>query len=332
MAIQEGLWDCEYCGTTGIKGRHKICPTCQQRRQEGVTFYLPEDAEDVTEDEEHLQRAKAGADWICEYCSASNSNLDTVCHHCGQEREDTSVQQEVKEYGTDDIPNEGDEAPRRPPPPPEPESEPSKGFKRFIPFVAAGIGVLLLFCVVFYFLVIRTTETTATINNVSWERTIDVEELRTVTEEGKSIPPGGRKIREYQEQEEEEVKVGTEEYVCGKRDLGNGYFEDKICTRDVYETQYRNVTIYEYEIDKWVKDRTERKSGTDFDPAWPKVSYSSKERERGRHETYTLHCKDTTESKTYDINIPNENEWKQYEIGQKLDLKVNALGNATIVK
>ena len=43
MAIREGRWDCQYCGTTGIPGREKVCPNRARSRPEGTNIYLPDD-------------------------------------------------------------------------------------------------------------------------------------------------------------------------------------------------------------------------------------------------------------------------------------------------
>ena len=41
MAIREGRWDCQYCGTTGIPGREKVCPNCARSRPEGTKSICP---------------------------------------------------------------------------------------------------------------------------------------------------------------------------------------------------------------------------------------------------------------------------------------------------
>lgn len=49
--ILEGRWDCSYCGTKGILGRHRECPNCGRPRGEDVKFYLPS-SKDYVPDEE----------------------------------------------------------------------------------------------------------------------------------------------------------------------------------------------------------------------------------------------------------------------------------------
>ena len=39
----EGYWDCQYCGTEGIRGRSKFCPNCGHGRDESVRFYKNSD-------------------------------------------------------------------------------------------------------------------------------------------------------------------------------------------------------------------------------------------------------------------------------------------------
>ena len=74
MAVREGRWDCQYCGTMGILGRHTVCTSCAKSRPEGTKFYLADDAPVVTEGQQ-LKEAQLGADWICPYCASSNRGI-----------------------------------------------------------------------------------------------------------------------------------------------------------------------------------------------------------------------------------------------------------------
>lgn len=120
-----------------------------------------------------------------------------------------------------------------------------------------------------------------TVAGFSWERTITVEQLRTLTETGWGIPADGRLITETQafhhnesvldhyetrqrqvcetvregtETEEyqdcKQVQTGTESYVCGYRDLGNGNFEEIWCERPIYEQKCAPATRL---VPKYVK-------------------------------------------------------------------------------
>ncbi|RME03995.1 MAG: hypothetical protein D6812_04740 [Deltaproteobacteria bacterium] len=350
MAIQEGRWDCRSCGTVGILGRRKSCPNCGRSRPEGTRFYLPEDAQEVT-DEARLQEARSGADWLCSYCGASNSATLEACGGCGADRAD-SERQAVRDYALDEIPRSGDNAPDSPArqegartPPPRRRGS----LRKFL--VAGGVvgGILLLL-----FLVFRPRHETLTVTGFSWEREIDVEAYRTVTEEGWDLPHGARvkkKWRDIHHYEDvldhyetrtrkvsERVQTGTERYVCGKRDLGNGYFEDRYCTRPKYETRYRTETYrepvyrkepvyrmkYRYDVEKWVHDRTKRAAGEDREPEWPPLRLAKNERAGKRTEHYFVHFTDE-EKKRYRKEV-SEAQWRRYEVGKRYSARVSRSG------
>jgi hypothetical protein len=190
---------------------------------------------------------------------------------------------------------------------------------------------LVLICALGAFFLLRTTEATATVTGFSWERSIDIEAFKTVTEEGPSVPANGRRLSSKNIQVEEQVQTGTRTYVCGQVDLGNGMFEDKECQEPVYETRYRTETVYLYEIDKWVHERTERAAGTDRKPYWPRANLDDDERESDKNERYILLAQDDSSDKTYEVKL-DEETWKRYETGEKVLLKVNALGFAEIIE
>ena len=150
-----------------------------------------------------------------------------------------------------------DEEPSRP----KPTAVPKKKRPAWLPIVAL-LGILFVFaCACGAFMLFRTSEKDVTIDEMSWERTVEVEAFGTVTEEDWDVPSEGRilsqreEIREYeqvisgyvtqQRQVSEQVQTGSRTYVCGQRDLGNGFFEDVECTDPVYETRYRTETYQE---------------------------------------------------------------------------------------
>ena len=83
----EGLWNCKYCGTKAIKGRHRECPNCGKVRDANTDFYLPKHKEYVSD--EQAKTINRNPDWVCEYCGEQlNSDNDSVCKSCGASRED----------------------------------------------------------------------------------------------------------------------------------------------------------------------------------------------------------------------------------------------------
>jgi uncharacterized membrane protein YvbJ len=171
MAFREGRWDCTTCGSVGNLGHDRICPNCGNPRAEGVRFYLPEDAEEVQE-EARLKAAKAGADWLCEYCGSSNTALDAVCRQCGAEKGAVRSQQ-VQTFSMDQTPCAGDNAPRQPAVP-VPPSKPQRGRK-----VLAGCFVVFSLVVILLgYLLFRTREFTVTVAGLKWERSIALATFR----------------------------------------------------------------------------------------------------------------------------------------------------------
>ena len=81
MAIREGKWRCPYCSGVN-RGAHLACGGCGATRDKDVTFFLEDDAPEVA-DEALLARARAGADWLCLFCGASNPPDRGQCRNCG---------------------------------------------------------------------------------------------------------------------------------------------------------------------------------------------------------------------------------------------------------
>ncbi len=355
MAVREARWDCQYCGTTGVLGRHKACSNCGRSRPAGTKFYLPKEGDEVV-DEKVAEKAKIGPDWICEFCGSSNpANVD-VCGSCFAPREGTSPQQAVKEYGLGDAPDSGDmdmtRPVERPTTTPKPKSKkgPVIGIASIV-----GIFILLCLCIGGAFLIFGNQNAEATVSGFSWQRTIAVESFQTVTEEDWEVPQGGRilsqreEIHHYDqvldhyetrtEEVSEQVQVGERTYVCGQRDLGNGFFEDVECSEPVYETQYRTETYEEpiyrdepvyqtkftYEIDKWVVVRTETAGSASHTASWPPTNLAGGEREGERTEIYIVFFTDE-DGNQFEWET-TENEWRGFEMGQGVTLKLDALGN-----
>ncbi len=377
MAIREGRWDCKYCGTTGIRGSVMKCPGCGRPRGAEVDFYLPEGEPEVRIPEK-IAEAKAGPDWICNFCGTSNRATHSKCMQCGAER-GTSPSREVRDYDLDEVPRSGEEAREKRT---RSQSHPTSGktmtgspslgeldFPRSIretglsiPWqsiaIAAGIVGMILLLV---FILVPHDETLK-VAGFNWKRSVSIESFRTVTRTGwEGELPGdarivsqSREIHHYDQvacgteqesyQDCEQVQVGTETYVCGQRDLGNGYFEDIECRRPVYETRcetkYRTVTKYcdepvyktkyTYQVDRWVHDRTERASGDDHEAYWPGVTLAGNERESGRSENYSVvfvNRKEKTRKYSCDYG-----EWSHFRVGQIFSARVNRLGVVTEIK
>jgi len=387
MAIREGAWDCLHCGMKRNRGPEKFCGGCGAPRGDNVKFYLPEDAR-VVEDEEELRRAKAGPDWNCRYCGGDNQGYNNFCTGCGAGK-DGSAPRKTTEYKIDEIPHSGEDLKKE-------EKEHVKGsksdFKKEkkepkrrksgqkpgegdpgrktsgnylfakIAGTAGCVGlsaIVLILIVIGLFLAFRTHEVSLEVTGLNWERTIAIEEFRTITEEGweGELPSDARYISESREIHHYEqvqvgtetetrtvtrqVQTGTESVKVGVKDMGNGYFEDVYEDRPVYEEVEETVTeevpVYEdkpvyrqkitYEVDRWVPDRTEKASGTDRNrPVWPEFTLGNEEREGVRQENYTVTLVDS-KGKSYKYKASSYQEWEKFEKGKSYKAKITGLGS-----
>ena len=358
MAIREGRWDCPSCGSTGQLGRHTSCQSCANPRPQGIRFYLPGDEPTVT-DGERLAEARAGADWVCQHCGGSARAGQEHCPGCGAPR-GSSPGQAVREYGVDDVPRAGKAPPRAAPQAPAARKGRRGWVAGLLALVFAGwcgtrgpdgflSGALD-----------GSREVEAVVQDKYWTRTVQVERLGPVEETGTALPEGARLIQSWREvvrhedvldhyetrtrQVSERVQVGTREYVCGQRDMGNGYFEDITCTEPEYDTEYRTETyeepvyrrepvygtMYRYRVDRWSPDTLLKAGGArDEPPAWPAVRLREKQREGARTEEYVVLARDTAGT-LHTVRVPLP-AYRAQRVGAPVLLRVTRGGEATLV-
>lgn len=339
MATREGRWDCPSCGKVGQRGRSVNCVECGAPRPDDIRFYLPEDAEAVT-DAARLSEANAGADWICEHCGGSARASQRQCPGCGAPRGESAAR-EVKEYALADIPRTGEPDPPRPP-------SAAKPLRARQPRMGRNIFVVLLLTIGGWFgWSNRTRHVEGMVVSKQWERTVQVEAYRTVRDEGWELPPGARRIRSYRairdyrqvldhhetrtRQVSERVQTGTRTYTCGSIDRGNGYFEDKTCTEPEYETRYHTETYqepvyrrepvydtkYEYRVKRWVPDTLLAVRGATTQPTWPPVSADDTTREGEKKSRYRVTF--TADQKTYTSDVPLD-QFNRVRVGDQVPL------------
>lgn len=382
MTIREGRWLCQFCGAENL-GRFESCQGhgsggCGAARQPGTRFYLPENSPVVT-DEALIADARSGRDWNCDHCGGANKGAMnghplTRCAHCGEARDAEDAQHETVFYGQGQEPRTAEAAQaslraeeeledkarlteRR-----SPQSSPSAvsattksesgAFKlRPLILVPLILGALLL-----AFSVFRTTEETADILRLRWERTVQIEEFRTLRQEGWDPPADARVLSSetrlknwdnvlvgYETKNRpatRTVRTGTESYGCGTRDLGNGFFEDQTCTRDVYGTEtytetyqepvYERVPRYDdwevYEVDRWVPARRVVASGDDASPRWPVPVLGPRERAGARHGEYVVTYENPSKAGERLTSKMSDSEWASAARGGRLIAKVNYWG------
>ncbi|WP_224247112.1 hypothetical protein [Hyalangium gracile] len=367
--IIEGTWDCTSCDTKGILARHKKCPQCGNPREltgEESEFDFGEtDAatgkslrEGVT-DEKALELAKAGADWFCAYCGASNRGDQKICKNCRAER--TGDAKALRE--------EAD--PGLPPPRPSPQQAVPKKRGPLAKVGLALLGSLFLCCggtVAYRIWASIPHDTTGQITGTEWKRSVAQERFTPVTLEGwadqlraqsprmpvdgkgevagvqniRNCVPRQRTTRKVADGTERvcstktrKVACGTEEK-CRTRDKGNGFREEicedvtKYCSESYEdcrnETRYRTEPVYEpkcsYDTYEWKKVTHQELSGEDGEPPrWPELSVRTEDRLR-REEEYIVHLEYDGGKKKTKHELKTEQEYLAWKKGQQVSLTV----------
>ena len=277
MGIYVGRWDCDYCGNMGNLGPHAHCSECGSLRPEDVVFYMPLGVESKVTDEDQIAEAKEGANWVCAFCNNSNRNTFKACVSCGAMKDDSEESLKVREFSEAEVPRSSQPTQKLAADKPKPRSTNLPKILVFIAIIAFGyIGLSQI-----------SSTIDVKITQMEWERSIEVETYKLVTEKDWKLPQGGKMISQAKEIHHYDRRVtgyqtrsrtvqeavGSEQYVCGKRDLGNGYFEDKYCTRTIYrdktehyeEPIYQEFPVYKtkytYEIYRWKPFESYKSSG-----------------------------------------------------------------------
>ncbi len=406
----EGYWDCQYCGTEGIRGRSKFCPNCGHGRDESVRFYTKEISEDHAINDEEFARerdeaaknsrsnssvhteahevtdgspslfsreegqgrgdargASDSSDWLCDYCGTYNPATLENCSGCGAAREMTNgttysqVQGTVaRTYDSEGrLVKERDLSKPKPATTVTPTTTQRGGCLR-IAIIAVAVFVLLGFL---SSIVFAPKPRDVTVAGFDWTRTIEIEQLNTVSEDGWTLPEGARQtrtsreVRDYRQvldhyesvpyQVSEEVLDHYETYTTTV-DNGDGTFDVEEHKEPVYRTEtrtewrdepvYRREPIYDtkyyYDIERWEHERDVVTNGKDHNPQWGKVELSEatgdhgvgKEREGARSGEYGF---TDTEGNRYTVD---EEHWESLEEGQSIRVVVDSEGRVTEVK
>ncbi len=348
MAVYVGRWDCTTCGYKGIKGPESECNHCGADRPKDVKFYLADDSE-IVQDPEALKRARSGADWECSYCGENNQAFENKCMSCGNNRDasDGDKSLKTKTYYNNEVPRTGDNTKEKKLQQVAQTSKPRRKTKK------KPLIIILVILVILGLIFGPGHDIEVTVDGFEWERTIKTEEKRKVIEEDWQLPNEGTLINSFQavhhynqilDHYETRTRTrqrvtGSEEYVCGKTDMGNGYFEDKYCTRNItesYEEEYEDPvyrqepvyqTKYKYSIYRWKPAKPLISSGNNHKAEWAdtrEIKNNHYLRESGRKGIYCIIVKDE-ENEIHRHEIPEE-KWEQLEPGTSLKAR---RGNAT---
>ncbi len=318
MTIRMGYWDCLACGKKRIEGPQATCPQCGIPRGPTIQFYTDDAAPEV-EDPELVARARAGADWQCRFCGADNRAGHIDCQQCGAGPDGNKRRQEQF------IPQQG-----------APLENKSSGKRALFAF----LGVFAFIAVGIWFLFIRTTSLMVTVESAAWVKTLQLEEFKTQRTEAwvDEVPSGAREISRTTRERTKEVKDGVEKVKVGKKDLGNGMFQD------VYEEKPRFVSKkvsspwVTYEIETWVDGQARKQQSTDGkEPPNPTAAEGPKVRVKSRDNELDLDLRGSNGKKyDYSIDLAKERSPAEvvgtYRVGEKFKAEVTATGNVKSLK
>ena len=271
--------------------------------------------------EEEAEKISRNPDWQCSFCGSLNSDDLNVCKNCGATKEDS-------ERNYFEMRQQEEEK--------------------------MGIFAAIIFG-------LAPKIKNVTIDDLDWERTIDIEEVVTHNESDWSLPDDAR--LQYTKSEIQSYKDVLDHYETVTEtktrsvidhyeekssyvDLGNGYFEEQTesvpvyteetYTEDVEKPVYRKepvyATKYYYEIDKWTVVDTAKSSGNDQNPSWPEPKLKDGQRTGAEEEHYFVTAtyekkKGKTETGRYEMDF---SQWKELKKGEKIELKIDAAGFAEV--
>lgn len=360
----EGFWDCPYCGTTHISGLDQKCPKCGKVRDASTKFYMDGAKRYISGKQEKKKRT--GPDWLCTYCNSYNPAYEQKCLNCGHGRDEEDPDYfDVRDKKKEEVEDEPSPPLYSPPPKREPINHPRQNNysknnlnTNFITGLLLKFGIAAVIIGLLVFL-LMPKHVNLTVESLSWDYSIQIQELLTFDESDWSLPSGGRlqytneelygyeQVLDHYEtktrQVSEQVIDGYDEVVTGHRDLGNGTFEEITTSVPRYRTEYRTETYqepvyrnepiyrtkYYYEIDRWTNTRSVDTSGTDKEPYWGEVILGNNEREGFRNKTYTLFATDKDgKNKKYNLT---EEEWRTLNVGDKIEANVKNIGNFELV-
>ncbi len=334
------VWICKRCGSKNL-GTARLCSNCGGPMAEQGKFDLPAQQQLIT-DKDDLLKAQRGPDIQCQSCGTRNPADAKMCSQCGADlaaapkRQTGNVLGAFSTAAAPDVkcPSCGEMNPasalkckncgsslaqrKSDTTQPRPAAPAAKGGK----FIAIG---LLAAAVVLFLLLTRTTDTSASVQAVEWQRTIGLLEQRPVAHEtwrdqilaGALIGACSQKVRSTQDN-----PAPNADKICGTPytiDQGNG--TGKVVQDCKYEVK-DNWCAYTQQ--EWTVVDALVARGSDLDPAWPNLSLGLGQRDGDHTEAYTVTL--AAENKQYYYFPTTAPDFTQFVIGSRWTLKVNGLG------
>lgn len=314
MTFRMGYWDCPSCGAKKNLGPNAQCAQCGLPRGPKIAFYTDDSAPTI-DDPEMIARARAGADWKCKYCGKDNRAGVLDCHNCGA-GPDGSVKREQTFIAAG--------------PPPK------KGLSLGMILGIVG-GVIAALGLLVWFLFVRTKPVEVVIDSMAWVKSREVLQLVEVEKEDwkENVPAGARVKSTTTKSRSKQVQEGTKKVKVGKKDLGNGMFEDVYKEEPNYvqkqvDEPWVTYTVEEQKVEKVLKNESTDGKEPD-DPADDKRSLGPGRKLGELKNVLALKLKGKNgKSYDYEVNVEKEGaRLKRFEVGKSFVARVNTMGAVT---
>jgi len=341
-------WTCSRCGSKN-PGSRKTCASCGNAMSEQDQFELPAQQEMIADKEELAKAQRGAADTHCPYCGARNPADAQKCTQCAgdlvaaRKRQTGRVLGAFQSGPASDVKcpacgaaNPANALECKQCGSPLSTSKPAPAASRSSASGRSGgiglFGIVALGAIaVFVFLLTRTTDASARVESVNWQRSIEITELRPVTHEDWAdlIPSDARidqcteKVRRTQDE-----PAPNSEKVCGTPytvDQGDG------TAKVVQDCQYNVLEQWcAYTRDEWTVVDAVVAQSSDMQPHWPELSLKAGQREGDRAEDYRVVF--NSDGKQYEYEVSTAEEYARFVTGSRWALKVNGLGAVTDVQ
>jgi ribosomal protein L40E len=351
-------WDCPKCGSRN-PGPEKTCLSCGAPQPQDVQF-VQAAGESISHDDQLKKIAEKGPDIHCSFCGTRNPADATICSQCGADlskgirRETGRVvgafkPQIVKQIACSNCGQQNPETSlkcsncgasllRRP------DAEPSlkissetTGRKKNI-WLAAGIGILLLACVIAAVVLLvgslgTRQRLTGTVQAAEWHTSVAIEALGEVQHTGwKNELPGEAQIGTCQDKvysiSNSEPSGDKFNKVCGTPytvDTGSGV------GRVVQDCQYEILQPFcEYTLKEWRVVDNVLLDGTDMDPVFADPTLTIDQRLGQQTSEYVVIF--DTGANRYTFHPQSLEEYQRFQAGSSWELSINAFDQVISVQ
>ena len=345
----ENTWSCESCGSSSQKGRHLTCQNCGAPKGAKVVDRIPDpDTAPAVVDSDRLREAKAGRNWVCEYCGKRYCAADR------QEENPTVERSQGRTGGRAYTPARTRREQRIAEDSEVHSLRPIAWWRHRKNQVIAGICILavtmLTWCGIWLF---KPREVDTQVSQITWKYTKHLKQRETRHGSGwednrpsshfndscHTRQRGTRNCHPHQ------CNPHTESYSCRPHscncrnvctDQGNGYSRCTqqcstcydTCTRTVYDTCYDQCPVYDewcsYDYYTWPTIKTRVNEGHDHKMKWPTLEAVGPLQKVESISWYEVIFSGDDDS--WKIHPDTAGEFRQYKLGARWKIEVNRAG------